>query len=109
MDHAQVLSVERESILVSYEHDSVFPAGLDPTETRLAVTRAARELLGSSPSVELKFGANGTSAETVFEQDRQAREAKRKQAIEQARQHPAVLEAVRVFGARIKGIELPDS
>ncbi|MEN9579461.1 MAG: hypothetical protein RJA70_2470 [Pseudomonadota bacterium] len=109
LDHARIVTVSREQIVVSYEQASFFHAALDPAETRAQLGRAASQLLGCSPVVELRANVEGAAVQTVFDQDRQAREDKRLTAIEQAKQHPVVQEAVRVFGARIKAIELPEA
>ena len=110
LDHAQIHQINNEAIELSFERTSVFADVFQDAATRNAVLGVATEWFGQSPKLvvhEEAPVAEGGTPRTVFEVDRQSRQARQREAIDTARQHPVVLEAIRVLGARVKHIELP--
>jgi hypothetical protein len=108
LDHARVHSVTPERVHISFEKNSVFEGALEDKETRAALAASAADFLGKAPELCLEHLATESTV-TVFEMDRQARLSRDKELVERARQHPAVQEAVRVLGARVKHIEIPEA
>lgn len=111
LDHAVVFEVSPQRLRVGFERDSVFRSAGNEPETRKHVLEAAQQVFGSTPTLEWVDNAPVTDASgrTVFAVDKEARVTRHRQALERARSHPVVEEAVRVLGARVRNIEVPEN
>lgn len=111
LDHAVVLEVSSERLRVGFERDSVFRSAANEPNTRSQILRAAEQVLGSKPTLEWVDGAPlaDGAGQTVFAVDKAARLTRHREALDRARSHPVVEAAVRVLGARVKNIEIPES
>jgi len=109
LDHAQVERVEPDQIHLRYEKGTVTESALADKDNQRAVRDAAQKVMGSHPELQMTPTDAPGGGASVFEVDRQSRAIQRQAAVDQARNHPMVQEAVRVLGARVKNIELPES
>lgn len=112
LDHAEVYSVGGDEIRLGIDKNSMFHGEVTSPATRAEIADAAERVFGQRPAVVFessKHDSLSPSSETVFARDKEARARKEREDIERARAHPVVLEAVRIFGARVKNIELPKS
>jgi DNA polymerase-3 subunit gamma/tau len=119
--HAEVLEVNNQRIRLSYEKGSIASVAFQDPSTQPAVRQIAAELLGAGIELMLneapgratpgdgasKSGPDSAAPQSVFSVDKEQRERAEQAAIAEARNHPAVQEAIRVLGARLKNIELP--
>lgn len=111
LDHAVVLEVSSARLRVGFERDSVFRSAAKEPETRKHILSSAETTLGIKPELEWVDHAPSTDGVgvTVFAVDKQARLTRHREALDRARSHPLVEEAVRVLGARVKNIEIPEN
>jgi DNA polymerase III subunit gamma/tau len=111
LDHAVVLEVSSERLRVGFERDSVFRSAANEPNTRLQILQSAERVLGVKPSLEWVDGAPVAdgAGQTVFAVDKAARLTRHREALDRARSHPVVEAAVRVLGARVKNIEIPEN
>jgi DNA polymerase-3 subunit gamma/tau len=111
LDHAVVFEISKERLRVGFERDSVFRNTANEPETRQQILRSAEALLQSKPLLEWveNAPASDPTGRTVFAVDKQARVTRHREALERARSHPVVEAAVRVLGARVRNIEIPET
>jgi DNA polymerase-3 subunit gamma/tau len=111
LDHAEVIRIDGECIQLGIDKHSLFHGEVTSQSTLREIAEAARLVFGTRPRVQFDSrelgGSTAPPSETVFAKDKEARLQKERDEIERARAHPVVLEAMRVFGARVKNIELP--
>jgi hypothetical protein len=111
LDHAEVMRIDGECIELGIDKHSLFHGEVTSRSTLEAIAEAALSVFGTRPRVQFDnregVGSTAPPSETVFARVKEARLQKERDEIERARAHPVVLEAVRVFGARVKTIELP--
>ncbi len=111
LDHAYPFEVTRDTVRIGFERDSVFRSTIVDPNNRLKIQEAAYRVLDAKPRFEWIENATPetTSTRTVFEVDKEARVKRQRDALERARSHPMVTEAVRVLGARVKHIAVPEN
>jgi DNA polymerase-3 subunit gamma/tau len=112
LDHAEVLEVSGHCIRLGIDKHSLFRSEVTSRTTQQEIAEVAAQVFGRKPTVEFEtssIDSGSPTSETVFAKDKEARTQKERDDIERAKAHPVVLEAVRVFGARVKSIELPKS
>lgn len=111
LDHAYPFQVSRELVKVGFERDSVFRSTIVDPNNRLKIQEAAYRVLDARPRFEWIENATmeTSSTRTVFDVDKEARLKRQREALERARSHPMVTEAVRVLGARVKNIAIPEN
>ncbi len=111
LDHAVVFEVSKDKLRVGFERDSVFRNTANEPETRAQILRSAEQILGMTPALEWVENAPTTdpTGRTVFAVDKQARVTRHREALDRARSHPVVEAAVRVLGARVRNIEIPEN
>lgn len=102
LNHAVPKEVSSDQVVVAYSQRSVFTNAAQHKETLEALEVAARQELGRAPRIHIELGE--ARGETVSEVEARRREAERRAAIDRARNHPLVLEAQRVLGARVKRV-----
>jgi hypothetical protein len=129
--HAEVLETDQHRIRLRYERGSIASMALEDRAVQAKICQVASTLFGSLPELSLhqREPESGTVArpasprpeptpaieeageistpQSVFAVDREQRALAEQAALAEARNHPMVLEAVRVLGARLKHIELP--
>ncbi len=109
LEQAVPLVVEPGKIQLSFEKGSLFVDKVNARPTLEALGSAASEVLGAptvvgvTPDHPDAFPHKTLSAERVRE-----REAARREAIARAKAHPRVVDALEVFGARIKEVKLAE-
>ena len=93
--------------VVGYPPDSVFSKQASEKETLEALKRAARTVLGKEPHVVIELDSERARAfDTVAAREVRAREQRVRKAMHAAKNHPSVLGAVEILGARIKDVKL---
>ena len=107
LEHAAPLSRSADEIVVGYPPDSVFSKQASEKETLEALKRAARTVLGKEPHVVIELDSERARAfDTVAAREVRAREQRVRKAMHAAKNHPSVLGAVEIPGARIKDVKL---
>ncbi len=107
LDHADVAEATRRKLHLRYQPGSVVDVALQEKSTLGLIRQAAQSLLGRAPEIVTEVAAAAVNGQSVFAVDKQARLDSERAALQEARNHPVLLEAVRVLGARVKNIELP--
>lgn len=107
LDHAEVVAANATLVHVRYERGGMAEMALKEASSAKAVIDAAERLFGARPQFVHELTAAPANGQSVFSVDKHAREASVQAALDDARNHPVLLEAVRVLGARIKSIDLP--
>ncbi len=107
LDHADVVEATRRKLHLRYQPGSVVDVALQEKSTLGLIRQAAQSLLGRAPEIVTEVAAAAVNGQSVFAVDKQARLDSEQAALQEARNHPVLLEAVRVLGARVKNIELP--
>lgn len=110
LDHAHVYEVSPARLRVGCERNSVFAQTLNDPQTHRRILDSAAAILGARPVLDWveQAPAPDSDGRTVFAVDKEARVAREREAVERARSHPVVTEAVRVLGARVKHIDVPE-
>jgi DNA polymerase-3 subunit gamma/tau len=109
LEQAVPLVVEPGKLQLSFEKGSLFVDKVNARPTLEALGSVASEVLGAptvvgvTPDHPDAFPHKTLSAERVRE-----REAARREAIARAKAHPRVVDALEVFGARIKEVKLAE-
>jgi DNA polymerase-3 subunit gamma/tau len=109
LEQAVPLSVGGERLEVAFEPGFVFQAAVTTHTARTALQEAARVELGDA--VELVLRENFAEAlphRTLSAQRERERAAVRDAAIQRARNHPRVVDAIEILGARLKDVKLAD-
>jgi DNA polymerase III subunit gamma/tau len=111
LDHAFAFEITRETVRIGFERDSVFRSTIIDPQNRIKIQEAAYRVLEARPQFEWIENAASEpgNTRTVFDVDKQARLKRHRDALERARAHPMVTEAVRVLGARVKNIAVPET
>jgi hypothetical protein len=96
--------------VLAYEPRSMFAEQVRGRAEIDLVTSAASKVFGQATSLEFKFDYAPASAMDTLSADRvRAREARVRKAIADAKNHPAVTDAMELFGARLKDLKLNES
>jgi DNA polymerase-3 subunit gamma/tau len=108
-EHAAVLELTRERVVLGFEAQSFAGAQATEPEALEAVTRAVRAHFGAPTHVAIDLSARDRPIDTVAVADA----VERKDALDKARAkaaaHPLVVEALRLFDAELREIVLTDS
>lgn len=104
LQHAVPLKISPKEIALAFEEGSVLEGPMRSEESIQLLQKAAEACLGNCPQIKFTVAAPGE--ETLAASEKRARQTRHKQAIQDAREHPSVLEAVEVLGARVKRVEL---
>lgn len=108
LNHAVVHEATSTRIRVSFERGTVFEEGATTRQAIESVAAAAEHQFGTRPAVEVTNHASGTDTTTLADVVSREREAAKLEAIERARNHPAVAAAAEILGAKVKDIRLPN-
>jgi len=110
LEHAAVLVAEPGTLVLAYEPRSMFAEQVRGRPAIDLVTSAASKVFGQTTSLEFKFDHAPASTMDTLSADRvRAREARVRKAIADAKNHPAVTDAMELFGARLKDLKLNES
>jgi DNA polymerase-3 subunit gamma/tau len=108
-EHAAVLELSSSRAVLGFEAQSFAGAQATEPEALEVVTRAVRAHFGAPTHVVIDLFAQGKPRDTVALVDA----AERKDALDKARAkaagHPLVLEALRLFGAELREVVLPET
>jgi hypothetical protein len=105
--HAEVLAVTADTLSLRYQRASIAAMALDDQRVRASIQSHAERLFGAGVVLKLELVEKGTDGPSVFAADKAQREEQEQAALSEAKNHPVVLEAMRVLGARLKHVELP--
>ena len=99
LEHGVPRVVTAERIVLSFQEGSFYGRQANAPAAREAIIEAAQARLGSRPSLEVKFDAQGDTARerTVAAVGATRRKGQREQKRREALNHPAVRDAVQVF------------
>jgi hypothetical protein len=97
------------SVVPSTPRASVVAASVVAAGISSATISSAAASVNGPRNLEAAADSDVAVPISVFAVDREQRERAEQAALAEARNHPVVLEAVRVLGARLKHIELPKS
>ncbi len=106
-EHAAPLRVSSTELVVGFEPGSVFSAQASEKEAVAALTRAASEHFGGRVHVVVELDSERSRGfDTVAAQHARERRARVQRAIAEAKQHPRVVDAMEILGARIKDLKI---
>jgi hypothetical protein len=106
--HAEVLCANRDQVELRYESSSILADTLRGERTAQKIGDVMERLWGKRPEIALRETTERITGSTVLLADKRERELRTQQAIEAAKKHPTVVEAMSVLGARVKNIEIPE-
>ena len=105
--HAAPLSVTPTELVVGFEPDSVIAAQASEKEAVAALTQAASDHFGARVHVVVELDSERSRGfDTVAAQQARERKSRVQRAIAKAKQHPRVVDAMEILGARIKDLKI---
>jgi len=107
LSHAVPIRCDHEQITLGWERDSLFADPASGKEERQLLLQAAYEHFGVRPSIHFKRDHERAGTDTIAVVESRERDAALKAALDEARQHPVVIDAMRILGARVKDVSLP--
>jgi DNA polymerase III subunit gamma/tau len=107
-EHAAVLELTRERVVLGFEAQSFAGAQATEPEALEAVTRAVRAHFGAPTHVAIDLSARATPTDTVAVADAAARKDALEKARAKAAAHPLVVEALRLFDAELREVVFRD-
>jgi DNA polymerase-3 subunit gamma/tau len=108
-EHAAPLDVRADKVVVGYEPGSVFSARASEKEALAALGRAAAEHFGTRVHVSVELDSErARGVDTLAQQQIRERQARIRRAIQEAKRHPRVVDAMEVLGARLKDLKLAE-
>jgi DNA polymerase-3 subunit gamma/tau len=110
LEHAIPLEVDASRVVVGYEPSAAFLAArASEPESLETLTREVRAHFGAPTQVALDLSAKpSTQARTVASVDAERRSAELAKARARVEEHPVVREAIRLFGAQVRDVKLPN-
>jgi DNA polymerase-3 subunit gamma/tau len=110
LEHAAPLEIGPSQLVIGWEPGSTVSGAASDKDSLSLLAKVASEHLGRKMQVVFEFdSARAKAFDTVAAQASRDRKAELKRAISDARQHPRVVDAIEVLGARIKDLKLSDS
>ncbi len=105
--HAAPLSVTPTELVVGFEPDSVIATQASEKEAVAALTQAASDHFGARVHVVVELDSERSRGfDTVAAQQARERKSRVQRAIAKAKQHPRVVDAMEILGARIKDLKI---
>jgi hypothetical protein len=104
LKHTVPLRVDAAALTLGYELGNVLEAPMRSEECLKALRAACAGCFGQEPKIV--FEPVTGSHQTLAEADKRVREQQRRAAVDRAQQHPSVLDAAEILGARVKRIEV---
>jgi DNA polymerase-3 subunit gamma/tau len=109
LEHAAPLELTAEQIVLGWEPKSMFAAQASDKDALAALGRAAQEHFGRAPRITCEFDSErAKTLQTLALLDAAAREQKTRSALQAARQHPRIADAMEILGARLKDVKLAE-
>lgn len=109
LEHAAVLTAEPGTLCLAFEPDSLFAKQVKGADCTELLSQAASQVLQAPTRAEFRFDYAPARGMDTLSADRvRARETRMKKAIADARSHPRVTEALKLFGARLKDLKLSE-
>jgi hypothetical protein len=106
-EHAAALELSAQQVVVGLPPDSVFAKQASDKDALDALTRAARVVFGKEPHVVVELDSErAREFDTVAAKETRERQLRVKKAVAAAKNHPSVLGALEILGARIKDVKL---
>jgi DNA polymerase-3 subunit gamma/tau len=110
LEHAAPLEMQPGKLLLGYPPKSVFSDRGTDKDSIDYLSRIASEHFGTATSVQFEADSvRAVDIKTLAAMETEARERRTREALAQARQHPSVVTAVEVLGARVKDLKLAKS
>ncbi len=109
LSHTRAVEASPVRIRLQYDPHGVVGQTIQEPAAKALILKAAREQWSASPDLQFEERHDRRDMETISDEDKAVRREAEQRAKEAARQHPFVTEAVRVLGARLKTIQLPES
>jgi DNA polymerase-3 subunit gamma/tau len=104
LKHTVPLNIDGESLTLGYEVGNVLEGPMRSAECLAALSVAASTCFGRAPKIV--FQPISGNHQTLAEADKRLREQQKRAAVDRAQQHPSVLDATEILGARVKRIEV---
>jgi hypothetical protein len=109
LEHAAPLELSPEEIVLAWEPKSMFATQASDKESLAVLGRAAQAHYGQTPRITCEFDSErARTLQTLAMLDAAARDQKTRAAIQNARQHPRIADAVEILGARLKDVKLAE-
>jgi DNA polymerase III subunit gamma/tau len=109
-EHAAPLEVSPEQIVLAWEPKSMFAARASDKEALAVLGRAAFAHFDKAPRITCEFDSErARSLPTLARLDSSARERKTREALQAARKHPRIADAVEILGAKLKDVKIAGS
>jgi DNA polymerase-3 subunit gamma/tau len=110
LEHATPLEVTAERVSLAYDAESFLGTQARDPEAVALLTQAARAHFGSDTAVSVEASLGGRSGHpaTIATLDAAQRQAASDSARRAVEGHPLVTEVVRLFGAELREVRLPD-
>jgi hypothetical protein len=109
LEHASPLKLTPEEIVLGWEPKSMFASQASDKESLAVISRAAQTHFGQSPRITCEFDSErALQTQTLALLESAAREQKTRAAIQAAREHPRIADAVEILGARLKDVKLAE-
>ncbi|HEY6562429.1 MAG TPA: DNA polymerase III subunit gamma/tau [Polyangiaceae bacterium] len=109
LEHAAPLELSPEQIMLAWEPKSMFATQASDKESLAVLGRAAQAHFGQTPRITCEFDSErARTLQTLAMLDTAARDQKTRAAIQNARQHPRIADAVEILGARLKDVKLAE-
>jgi DNA polymerase-3 subunit gamma/tau len=104
LKHTVPLRVDAAALTLGYELGNVLEVPMRSEECLKALRAACASCFGQEPKIV--FEPVTGSHQTLAEADKRVREQQKRAAVDRAQQHPSVLDAAEILGARVKRIEV---
>jgi DNA polymerase III subunit gamma/tau len=107
LQHAAPLDLKNGQLVVGWPPGSIFAAEASKKPALELLVQAATTHYGTRMLVSFELdSARARAATTVASLESEARDLRTREALQQARQHPRVAEAIEILGARLKDVKL---
>jgi DNA polymerase-3 subunit gamma/tau len=109
LEHAAPFELGPDQIVLGWEPRSMFATQASDKESLAVLGRAAAEHFGRAPRITCEFDSErARTVQTLALLDAAAREQKTRAAMQNARQHPRIADAMEILGARLKDVKLAE-
>jgi hypothetical protein len=109
LSHVVPLELADDRYLLGVEKGSVFESRATSPEAMAQIQGASTKLFGTTPDVGFKINGAHPGGMTLASQKAAERAEAEAEAIRRAKQHPRVLDAIEILGAKVKEVRLAKS
>jgi DNA polymerase-3 subunit gamma/tau len=107
LEHAAPLCIEPGQLRIALEPGSMFARDLSDKNALALLGRAAADHFGTPTAVSVEFDSEqAREVATLSALEVEARERRTRAAIARAKEHPRLVDAVEILGARLKDLKL---